>query len=145
MRRMKRISTSVAQTEAVAAELATTLHGGECLALHGEMGAGKTQFVRGLLRGLGGNPRTVSSPTFVLLNVYDSGRLRLFHLDAYRVHGADDFEAIGFTELLEQRGVVVVEWAQRVASLLPRKVIQVSLTSTSQTQREIDILDTPTL
>ena len=63
MRRMKRISTSVAQTEAVAAELATTLHGGECLALHGEMGAGKTQFVRGLLRGLGGNPRTVSSPT----------------------------------------------------------------------------------
>src|SRR6266446_6144022 len=97
-------SDSVARTEAIAGEIAARLEGGACIALHGELGAGKTQFVRGLVRGLGGNPRSVSSPTFVLLNVYDTGRLPLYHLDAYRIHGADDFESIGFTELLDQNG-----------------------------------------
>ena len=96
------ISESVAQTEDIAAQLAASLGGGTCLAMHGNLGAGKTQFVRGLVRGLGGHPRAVSSPTFVLLNVYEGGRLPVYHLDAYRVHGTEDFEAIGFTELLEQ-------------------------------------------
>src|SRR6266481_3058646 len=112
-------SDSVAGTEAIAGEIAARLEGGACIALHGELGAGKTQFVRGLVRGLGGNPRSVSSPTFVLLNVYPGGRLAVYHLDAYRVQGADDFEAIGFVELLDEGGVVVVEWASRVAALLP--------------------------
>ena len=107
------LTRSVKQTEAVAVDLGGTLRGGECLALYGDLGAGKTQFVRGLVRGLGGNGRDVSSPTFVLLNVYDTGRLTVYHLDAYRVGGADDFEAIGFTELLAEGGVVVVEWADR--------------------------------
>ena len=136
---MKRTSTSVEQTEAIAAQLAATLRGGECVALDGELGAGKTQFVRGLVRALGGNPRSVSSPTFVLLNVYDSGRLKVFHLDAYRVNGADDFESIGFGELLEQRGLVVVEWAHRVASLLPSDVIHVTIATIDETTREIEV------
>jgi len=102
------VSRSVADTERLAGELAKTLTGGECIALHGDLGAGKTQFVRGLLTGLGGDPRDVSSPTYVLLNIYNTGRLSLFHLDAYRVAGVDDFESIGFGELLEQGGVVVV-------------------------------------
>ena len=140
---MKRTSTSVEQTEAIAAELAATFRGGECVALDGELGAGKTQFVRGLVRALGGNPRAVSSPTFVLLNIYDTGGLRVFHLDAYRVNGADDFESIGFSELLEQRGVVVVEWAQRVASLLPSEVIRVTIMTTDETHREIEIEGEP--
>ena len=140
---MKRTSTSVAQTEAVAAELASTLRGGECVALYGDLGAGKTQFVRGLVRGLGGNSRTVSSPTFVLLNVYDSGRLKVFHLDAYRVGGADDFESIGFGELLEQRGVVVVEWAQRVASLLPSATLHVTISTIAESDRHIEIVIPP--
>jgi tRNA threonylcarbamoyladenosine biosynthesis protein TsaE len=133
------ISTSVEQTEAIAADLASTLRGGECIAVHGDLGAGKTQFVRGLVRGLGGNPRAVSSPTFVLLNIYDSARLKVFHLDAYRVRGADDLEAIGFSELLEQRGVVVVEWAQRVITLLPEEVIHVRIATLDETHREIEI------
>src|SRR5439155_17017981 len=112
-------SRSVARTESIAANLAKDLRGGECIALYGELGAGKTQFVRGLVRGLGGDPRQVSSPTFVLLNVYDTGRLSVYHLDAYRTHGPDDFDAIGFTELLEQGGVVAVEWPERVEPLLP--------------------------
>src|SRR4051794_20014256 len=94
------VSHSVAENQAAAARLARSLRGGTCVALHGDLGAGKTQFVRGLVRGLGGNARAVSSPTFVLLNVYEAGRLTVYHLDAYRVGGADDFEAIGFGELL---------------------------------------------
>src|SRR3954464_6815063 len=136
---VKHMSASVEQTEAVAAALAQTLRAGECLALHGDLGAGKTQFVRGLVRGLGGNPRAVSSPTFVLLNVYEGGRLTVFHLDAYRVHGPDDFEAIGFPELLEQGGVVVVEWADRVAALLPANCVQVRIEPIGEGRRRIRI------
>lgn len=132
-------SHSVHQTEQIGAQLAATLKGGECVALYGDLGAGKTQFVRGLAQGLGGNAHSVSSPTFVLLNVYDSGRLTVFHLDAYRVGGADDFEAIGFAELLEQGGVVVVEWAERVESLLPASRLNVRLSTTGPRSREIEI------
>jgi tRNA threonylcarbamoyladenosine biosynthesis protein TsaE len=132
-------SKSVAQTERIAAELAEKLKGGECIALHGEMGAGKTQFVRGLVRGLGENPGAVSSPTFVLLNIYEGGRLKVFHLDAYRISGAGEFEAIGFAELLDQHGVVVVEWAQRVERLLPPNRIDVQLKVGGKTSRQIDV------
>ena len=139
MRAVIHLSDSPEQTEALAAALAQTLRGGEVIALHGELGAGKTQFVRGLLKGLGGNPRTVSSPTFVLLNVYDSGRLPLFHLDAYRVGGSDDFESIGFNELIEQAGIVVVEWASRVAELLPPKRIDVQIDAIGPMVRKIQV------
>ncbi len=130
---------SVAQTEAIARQLAAGLVGGECIALYGDLGAGKTQFVRGLVRGLEGNGRSVASPTFVLLNVYDTGRLTVYHLDAYRVHGADDFQAIGFLELLEQGGVVVVEWAERVQDLLPKNRINVRIETRSPRTRSIEI------
>jgi tRNA threonylcarbamoyladenosine biosynthesis protein TsaE len=132
-------SHSVAETEAIAAELARTLVGGECIALDGDLGAGKTQFVRGLVRGLGGQPRSVSSPTFVLLNIYDTGRLPVYHLDAYRTHGAEDFEAIGFSELLDQGGIVAVEWPQRVAPILPPKTINVTFTVAGKNRRQIEI------
>jgi tRNA threonylcarbamoyladenosine biosynthesis protein TsaE len=133
------LSKSVAETESIAADLARTLAPGSAIALHGNLGAGKTQFVRGLLIGLGGNPRSVSSPTYVLLNIYETGRMPLFHLDAYRIGGADDFEAIGFSELFEQGGVVVVEWAQRVADLMPADAIHVHLTPLGENEREIRI------
>lgn len=134
---MIKLSHSAEQTQTIAAEFARTLRGGECIALHGELGAGKTQFVRGLLRGLGGDIRTVSSPTYLLLNVYDTGRLTLYHLDAYRVGGPDDFEGIGFSELLEQGGVVVVEWASRVAELLPENRIEIEIRTIGAHDREI--------
>ena len=136
---MIHISHSVRETESIAANLARTLKSGECIALYGDLGAGKTQFVRGLLRGLGGDPRSVSSPTFVLLSIYDSGRLKIFHLDAYRVHSEADFEGIGFAELLEQAGVVVVEWADRVQKLLPPDCIRVRIEPTGASERRIDI------
>lgn len=133
-------STSPAETEALAAGFAATLGAGDCVALLGDLGAGKTNFVRGLVAGLGGDRRDVSSPTYVLLQIYDKGvRLPVFHLDAYRVSGADDLEAIGFTELLGQGGVVVVEWADRVADLLPAGVLTVRLTSTGNKSRAVEL------
>jgi tRNA threonylcarbamoyladenosine biosynthesis protein TsaE len=133
-------SNSVEQTESIATEMAAKFVGGEVVALHGDLGAGKTQFVRGMLRGLGGDVRTVSSPTFVLLNIYDTGRLVLYHLDAYRAAGPDDFEAIGFAELLEQKGVVAVEWPSRVGKLLPANAWQVHLSAVSESARRIEIV-----
>lgn len=132
-------SHSPGQTQAIAAALAHRLVGGECIALYGELGAGKTQFIRGLVQGLGGNPRSVSSPTFVLLNVYDSGRLTVYHLDAYRVGGAEDFESIGFAELLDQSGIVAVEWAERVESILPAGSMRVRLRTVGKRGREIAV------
>lgn len=134
-------SDSVAATEAIAGQLAATLRGGECIALNGDLGAGKTQFVRGVVRGLGGDPRQVSSPTFVLLHIYQGATVRLpvYHLDAYRVSGPAELDAIGFTELLEQGGVVVVEWAERVADLLPASRIAVEIEAIGETARKITI------
>lgn len=132
------LSDSPARTETIAAKLAATLHASACIALDGELGAGKTRFVRGLVRGLGADPAAVSSPTFVLLNVYDRGRLPVFHLDAYRV-GPEDFEAIGFSELLAQRGIVVIEWASRVAELLPAERIDVRIDTVGKRRRRIEI------
>ena len=138
---MTRESHSVEETEAIAAEVVAQLTGGECIALDGDLGAGKTQFVRGLVRALGGDARAVSSPTFVLLHVYDSGRLKVFHLDAYRVHSSDDFDSIGFAELLEQNGVVVVEWPSKVQAILPTNSIKIHIESTGETDRKITIMN----
>ncbi|MGA2232908.1 MAG: tRNA (adenosine(37)-N6)-threonylcarbamoyltransferase complex ATPase subunit type 1 TsaE [Tepidisphaeraceae bacterium] len=132
-------SESIDQTMAIAADLAAQCRGGEVIALSGHLGAGKTQFVRGLVRGLGAQERRVSSPTFVLLNIYSGGRLTVYHLDAYRVGGAEDFEAIGFEELLEQGGIIAVEWADRVKSLLPQKRIEVNLEAAGESARVIRI------
>jgi tRNA threonylcarbamoyladenosine biosynthesis protein TsaE len=123
----------------IAADFAATLVGGECLALNGELGAGKTQFIRGLVTGLNGPIRHVHSPTYVVLNVYNGGRLTVYHLDAYRVSGSVDFEAIGFSELLDQGGVVAVEWAERIGELLPPNHIEITLTPVDDQNRVIQI------
>lgn len=138
---IERESQSVEDTMTIAGEVARVLKGGECIALHGDLGAGKTQFVRGLVIALGGEARSVSSPTYVLLHVYDSGRLKVFHLDAYRVHSGEDFDGIGFSELLEQNGVVIVEWPSRVASQLPDKTIHIHIQSTGESARRITIMN----
>jgi len=132
-------SRSASQTESIASELARTLKAGQTIALYGDLGAGKTQFVRGLVRGLGGNPKSVSSPTFVLLNIYDTTRLTVYHIDAYRVCGEADLEAIGFSELLEQGGIVVVEWADRIPQLLPPNRIDVQIEIQTPRSRTITV------
>ncbi len=117
------------ETEALAERLARALGPGSVVALHGELGAGKTCFVRGLARGLGHDPASVSSPTFVIEHRYDApGRTPLVHLDAYRLRGPEDLPAIGWEELLaEAHAVVVVEWAERIGAALPDHARHITL------------------
>lgn len=106
----------MAQTEDVARGLGASFRGGEVVLLSGELGAGKTAFVRGLARGLDADPEEVSSPTFVLLTSY-AGRLTLHHADLYRLRGDGDEAEIGLEELPGPRGVLAVEWAERLRHL----------------------------
>lgn len=138
-------SRSVAQTQAIAAQVAARLGSGGVVALVGALGTGKTQFVRGLVGALGGDERQVHSPTFVLLHEYACGGRKLFHADAYRV-GAAELEAIGLDELLastREGDVVAIEWADKVADLLPADAIHVRIEATSASQRRITIQPPP--
>ena len=131
-------SDSVKQTESVAAQLAQRLRGGECLALHGDLGAGKTQFVRGLVAGLGDSGRAVSSPTFVLLTSYP-GRLTLHHADLYRLRGDGDERELGLEELPGPAGVLAVEWAERLQGRPWPDAVRVSLSHQGEDERLIRI------
>lgn len=106
-------SNSVAETESFGETLARQAHPGMVFGLSGELGAGKTALVRGFARGLG-CPGRVHSPTFALLNEYEGGRLRLFHLDLYRLNSAAEIVSAGLEEYVTQPdGVAVVEWIER--------------------------------
>ena len=107
------ISHSPAETEALGEKFGHAARGGLVIALAGDLGAGKTQFVKGLARGLEISAR-VHSPTFTLVNEYGGGRLKLFHLDLYRLETAEQIFAAGVEEFLSPDGVAVVEWADRI-------------------------------
>lgn len=136
-------SRSLEETASFASQVASMLRPGDVVALEGELGAGKTTFVRSLVESLGGGANAVSSPTFMLLNIYATPRMPVFHLDAYRIGGADDFEAIGFEELLSQGGVVIVEWASRVRELLPARRIEIAIETTGENARRFTMNSTP--
>ena len=113
----ERVSRSAAETEALGEELAAGLARGDLLLLAGELGAGKTTFVRGLARGLG-IVSGVQSPTFQLVRVYQ-GRIQLAHVDLYRLEAGADLADLGLDDLLDQ-GVVAVEWGDRLRLDYPR-------------------------
>jgi tRNA threonylcarbamoyladenosine biosynthesis protein TsaE len=133
---------SEADTAAVAAALATRLRGGEVVLLSGELGAGKTAFVRGLARGLGLDPEEVSSPTFTLLTRYTGGRLALHHADLYRLRGDGDERELGLEELPGPEGVLAVEWAERLADRPWPVVVEVALAHAGEDERDI-VLEEP--
>lgn len=130
-------STGEADTMALARRLAVRLAPGTVVALSGELGAGKTCFVRGLAEGLGLPARSVSSPTFVIVHEYDS---RLIHIDAYRLSGPDDLESIGWEEMLDRaRAVIALEWPERIAGALPAARIDVRIAHGAQDARQITL------
>jgi tRNA threonylcarbamoyladenosine biosynthesis protein TsaE len=106
------ISHSPSETEALGTQLGRAGHNGLVIGLSGDLGAGKTELVKGLARGLGITMR-VHSPTFALLNIYTGGRLTLFHLDLYRLERREQILAAGLEEYLTPDGVTVIEWAER--------------------------------
>jgi tRNA threonylcarbamoyladenosine biosynthesis protein TsaE len=106
------ISHSAAETEALGERFGRAAESGWVLGLSGDLGAGKTQWVRGLAGGLGIGSG-VHSPTFSLINVYEGGRLKLFHIDLYRLETVDQILAAGLEEYLRPAGITVIEWAER--------------------------------
>jgi tRNA threonylcarbamoyladenosine biosynthesis protein TsaE len=106
------ISHSPAETQGLGQRWGRTAQRGLVLALSGELGAGKTQLVKGLARGLGITER-VHSPTFTLVNEYSGGRLKLFHLDLYRLETPEQIHKAGLGEYLQPDGVTVIEWAEK--------------------------------
>ena len=106
------ITHSEAETAAAGRELAAALQRGAVVLLSGDLGAGKTAFVRGLAAGLGIDPDEVSSPTFTLVQEYRGGRLTLYHVDLYRLQ-AGEVDELGLDELTEE-GVTAIEWADRL-------------------------------
>ena len=117
---------SAAETQALAARLAAEMPPGTVLCLHGDLGAGKTCFVQGLAKALGVR-RPVGSPTFTLINEY-RGTKPLAHIDLYRVRGAGDAFGLGLEDyLFHFGGIVAIEWAERVAELLPEECWHVRL------------------
>lgn len=140
---VKIISESVEQTQALGEAIARGLRGGELIALIGELGTGKTQWVKGLALGLGVESDMVNSPTFTLINEYP-GRLTLTHIDAYRLERAEQLTALGFDEIRSSGGVVVVEWADRVWEIMePHQPLTIRLTHRGQTERELEMENFP--
>lgn len=106
--------------------------------LRGELGAGKTAFVRGLARGVGADPFEVASPTFVLMTSYP-GRLTLHHVDLYRLGGKGDDRELGLEELPGPRGVLAIEWPERLSLVPWTRIVEVSLEHAGEDTRRIEI------
>ena len=134
------ILSSAEATQKFAEDWATDLRGGEILALHGVLGAGKTQLVKGLARGLG-FPGEVTSPTFTLVHEYRGGRLPIYHIDLYRLEGAESALPLGIDDFLPSDGVTVIEWPERIADLLPTGTRHWELQVASLTERTIRRLE----
>lgn len=132
------ITHSESETEALGAALGRLLQPGDVLALVGDLGAGKTCLARGVARGLGID-EPVTSPTFILVAEYATAcGFPLYHADCYRLdRAAPEAQAIGLDELLLDDGVAIVEWAERIESLLPTDHLRITLTALDDTRREL--------
>ncbi len=129
-------------TRALARRLARTLKPGDVLLLIGDLGAGKTTFVRGLAEGLGVEPELVSSPTFVLIQEYEGGRLPLYHVDAYRVRDPRELLEVGLEECFERGGVVAIEWGEKLEGLVPpsSRVLEIRFELLDERRRRVRVL-----
>lgn len=137
------ISHSPSETEALGERWGREAQSGWVFTFSGDLGAGKTQLVKGLARGLGVTSR-VHSPTFTLVNEYGGGRLRLFHLDLYRLETPAQIQSAGVEEFLQPDGVAVIEWAERLATSLrplppggPFRRVDVTIEISGETSRTI--------
>ena len=128
---------SEAETAGVGRELAARLDAGSVVLLFGDLGAGKTAFVRGLAEGLGAAPDDVSSPTFTIMQEYRGGRVTLFHVDLYRLNDSREIEELGLDEITGG-GVLAIEWAERLPSV-PAGAVSVRLEHAGGDTRTITI------
>jgi tRNA threonylcarbamoyladenosine biosynthesis protein TsaE len=133
---MRKVCTnSDKETMAAGEAFAAILKAGDVVALSGDLGAGKTVFVKGIARGLNVE-EMVTSPTFTIVREYE-GRMPLYHFDVYRIGDADEMEDTGYFDYICGEGVVVVEWAEKIKALLPENRIDVTLEKTGDETRNI--------
>jgi len=132
-------SGSVEETQAFGERLGRLLRPGDVLALHGELGSGKTTLIQGIARGLGCDPAAVKSPTFVILREYP-GTVPLIHVDGYRLGGAPSAAWLDLELVFSPRKVTVIEWAERFEGLLPDERLTVQLNHVSANRRRIQLV-----
>jgi tRNA threonylcarbamoyladenosine biosynthesis protein TsaE len=131
------ISSSPHDTFAAGAQCGRESRAGDVFALTGDLGAGKTQFVKGFVAGVGSRDE-VTSPTFTLIHEYSGGRFPVYHFDFYRLDSADAVLRIGFDDYVEGDGVCLIEWADRFRELLPRNATWISIALRGETERAIE-------
>ena len=131
---------SAEETRALGERLAGRLRAGDVLVLQGELGAGKSELTRGIAAGLGVS-ETVTSPSFTILNVYESGKCPLYHFDWYRLESEEELYELGMDEYLGGDGIAVVEWAERCPDAVPENVLRIRLEVTGGESRRITIDD----
>lgn len=124
------------ETDVFGCCIGTVLRGGDVLALIGDLGAGKTTLVRGIVGGLGGSVASVMSPTFMLVHQYQ-GRLPFFHLDLYRLTRLTEVESIGLSECITDETVTAIEWADRFPDVLPLDRLDIQLMHRTRTTRTV--------
>lgn len=132
-------TSSATETEALAAELAAVVKEDSVLALHGDLGAGKTTFVRGLARAWG-IEEAVTSPTFNLYTIY-SGQRQLIHLDAYRLDSGADLDSLMIEDFLQSPWCFAVEWPERIPDALPESTLHLYLTINPDQSHQIQLKD----
>lgn len=129
-------------TDRLGAALAEVLPPGTVIGLIGTLGAGKTRLVQSVAAAVGVPREIVTSPTFVLVNEYNGGRLPIYHFDTYRLKDDDEFLNLGPDEYFDSNGLTFVEWADRVADLLPAQRIEVTIDVHGDTRRQLTIRGT---
>lgn len=132
------VSTSPEETQALGVQLGQLVLPGDVIALQGDLGAGKTNLVQGLARGLGVT-EDVNSPTFILANEYPGGRLPLYHIDCYRVQDAAEAFGFGLEDYLDGQGVTIIEWADRVRAALPSDSLWIVFEWTGEQTRRLGL------
>jgi tRNA threonylcarbamoyladenosine biosynthesis protein TsaE len=133
------ISHSEEETATIAREMALAARKGDIIALHGDLGAGKSVFARALIRAMTGQDTDVPSPTFTLLQTYEAPQGTIFHFDLYRIKDAQDVYELGWEDALSEEGIIIIEWPQRLGPLLPRRRTDVTLTPENPHTRKITI------
>ena len=131
------VSKSTEETERFAYDFAKGLKAGDVVAFEGDLGAGKTAFVRGMAKALG-DESEVSSPTFAIVNEYDTFP-KIFHFDMYRIETFSELYSIGFFEYLERGGICAIEWSENIYNALPDNSIFVNIETLSENERMIKV------
>ncbi len=138
MSEVRRVATAdEQQTIQLGEQIGSSLEPGSIIALSGPLGSGKTTLVKGIARALG-IQEAVTSPTFTIIQEYD-GRLKLYHMDLYRIDSVEEFDLLGAEELFYQQGVAVIEWSEKIADLLPSSAISITCTIEHDQTRTVTI------